>query len=254
MSRAGLLDLPANYLSEAGAGTVQNASAVTVFGQVINVAAATPMGGWDAQIPFNFLTAASAWEVVSSSANDAAAGTGMRTILINTLDGDYREVAQVVTLNGTTPVPLVGTHLFHNSSIGLTSGSGTTNAGNITIRQVSGPVTMGFILAGHGITKQALYTVPAGKQLLIHNFLYCHAIIGITTGGVSFQPFLRFQNGTIFQGIWQNINSNQVNAYPLPVPFAQAEKISFGYNLGAATTSTGTFASGLTGVLRPIPT
>jgi hypothetical protein len=243
-------EMQREYDIEVAAGKIANASAVTVYANVINVAAATPMLAWELQIPYVFQTAAVAMELVSSSASDAAAGTGARSVVVTTLDGNYNQVVSVITPTGTTPVPIPGTHLHHNSSIVIDSGSNFTNVGNITIRKVSGAVAQGYIAAGIGISRQGLYTVPAGKIFMSKNFFFCHAVIGVTTGGVQFKPFLRFPNGTIFQGIWQNLNSNGIVPITLPVPFTVPEKTTFGYNLDLATTSTGTFAFGTTGVLR----
>ncbi len=243
-------EMQRTYENEAAAGKIANAVAVTVFANVISVAAATPMLAWELQIPYVFQTAAVAMELVSSSASDAAAGTGARSVVVTTLDTNYNEVVSVVTPNGTTPVAIPGTHRHHNNSIVVASGSTFSNVGNITIRTVSGAVAQGYIAAGIGVSRQGLYTVPAGKIFMSKNFFFAHAVIGVTTGGVQFKPFLRFQNGTIFQGIWQNLNSNQIVPITLPVPFTITEKTTFGYNLDLATTSTGTFALGTTGILR----
>jgi len=244
------MQLERNYHFEVAAGKVAGARNHTVFANVINVAAATPMLAWELQIPYVFQTVAVALELVSSSAADTAAGTGARSIVVTTLDEDYNEVVSVVTPNGTTPVAIPGTHLHHNNSIVIASGSGLTNTGNITIRTVVGAVAQGYIAAGIGVSRQGLYTVPAGMIFMAHNFFFCHAVLGVTTGGVQFKPFLRFPNGTIFQGIWQNLNSNGIVPITLNDPFTVSEKLTFGYNLDGATTATGTFAFGTTGVLR----
>ena len=242
-----------HYQIEVATGHVADAVAQTVFGNVVDVAAATSMLAWQLQIPYVFQTSAVALELVSDSVQDAAAGTGARSIIVITLDADYNEVITPVVPNGTTPVPLPGTHLHFNQAIinpAVAPGSTFTNVGNITIRTVVGAVAQGYIAAGAGVSRQALFTVPKGKEFAIQNFFFNHAVIGVTTGGVRFKPFVRFPNGGIIQGIWQHLNSNQVVQITLPVPFALAEKMTTGYNLDGATTSTGLFASGMTGVLR----
>jgi len=239
-----------NYQMEAATGKITGARANTIFGNVVNVAAATAMLAWEQQIPYVFQTSAVALELVSDSASDAAAGTGAKLVAVTTLDANCNEVVSLVVPNGTTPVALPGTYLHHNMAIVLDSGSNFTNVGNITIRTVSGAVAQGFIAAGVGVSRQGLFTVPAGMEYAVNNFYFVHSVIGVTTGGVRMKPFLRFPNGTIFQGIWQNVNSNQVNVITLPTPFVAAEKITLGYNLDNATTSTGLFDIGVTGVLR----
>lgn len=241
-----------DYRVEVAGGKITNARLVVVRGNVINVAAATPMLAWELQTPYTFQTAAVALELVSSSVNDTAAGTGARSVIVTTLDGNYVEVNTTITPNGTTPVAIPGTHLHHNQSIVVVSGSANTNVGNITIRTVSGAVAQGYVAAGIGLSRQALYTVPAGKLFGISNFVFAHSVIGVTTGGVILKPFIRLENGTIFQGFSQNLNSNTPIVLTLPTPTVITEKRSYGFNLDGATTSTGLFGMGLNAILRDV--
>lgn len=112
-------------------------------------------------------TSAVAMEVLSSSADDAAAGTGARTVTIAGLDAAYAEVTQVVTLAGTTPVSLP-TNLYRvNQLVVSSAGSGETNAGTITLRRVVGGQAQCVISAGYGISRVAAYSVPAGHTLQV---------------------------------------------------------------------------------------
>lgn len=117
------------------------------------------------------------WEIVSSSAADAAAGIGARTISITTLGGDYAELNQTISLNGTTPVALAGVHRFINSANLLTAGSSGVVDGTITIRVAGAGATRGFISVD-GLLNQCKYTVPAGYTLSLHN-----ALVGVRTQG-----------------------------------------------------------------------
>jgi hypothetical protein len=71
--------------------------------------------------------------VVSSDANDAAAGTGAREIVLVGIDGNNDEVRETVALNGTTPVNSTAQFLFVNSAFGQAVGSGGVNAGTIDV-------------------------------------------------------------------------------------------------------------------------
>jgi hypothetical protein len=122
---------------------------------------------------FTFPPSAAATEVVSSSANDTAAGTGVQTIRVLGLDANYNEIQEDVSLNGTTPVALVNQYLRVNSAFSLTSGSGHINAGTITVRQTVGPVTLIVIPIGYGQSRTSLYTVPAGYTLQVKSILGC---------------------------------------------------------------------------------
>jgi hypothetical protein len=116
---------------------------------------------------YAYPAAATVMKVSSSDANDTAAGTGARTVLINGLDANYAEVSEVVTLNGQTAVNTVNSYIrFHYMEV-ATAGSGATAAGTIYIG--TGTVTAGVpatvygqITVGYNTTTSALWTVPAG--------------------------------------------------------------------------------------------
>ena len=117
------------------------------------------------------LTTGTALEVVSSSANDTAAGTGARTVRVDGLDGSYVPFSETVTLNGATPVALTNTSAVAiNRTTVLTAGSGLVNAGNIDVRAVSGSLIKSRIQAlaeAQGISQDFVYTVPAGRYGLL---------------------------------------------------------------------------------------
>jgi hypothetical protein len=74
----------------------------------------------------------------SSSANDAAAGTGVRQVVVTyfTWDGTTMigPLVETVTLNGTTAVPMVATGLaFVESMVAVSAGSGGAAAGIISL-------------------------------------------------------------------------------------------------------------------------
>lgn len=105
--------------------------------------------------------------VSSSSASDAAAGTGARTVLIQGLDTDYREISETVTLNGQTAVTTTSAFLRVNYMRVMTAGSSQSAAGDIYIG--SGVVTAGVPATVYNLIKfdynntiTAHYTIPAG--------------------------------------------------------------------------------------------
>lgn len=119
---------------------------------------------WGPGSTYARLSTAVAFEAVSDSANDAAAGTGARTITVGLIDGNYDQSEVTVTLNGATPVAITGTFLAVNYAHVATAGSGLTNAGNIDIRAVSGGavkrrITTGATL-GLGHSADFIHTIP----------------------------------------------------------------------------------------------
>ena len=125
-------------------------------------------GGGNMVLP----TSAETWEIVSDSALDAAAGTGARTVIVQSLDINYEvQSSQVVTLNGTTPVALTGTHYRTHQlaptsgCLVLTAGSTHQNQGTLTIRASGGGLTRMQILPLVGKSEDGHIAVPAGISL-----------------------------------------------------------------------------------------
>ena len=108
-------------------------------------------------------------EVVSDNANDTAAGTGLRTVVVLYLDATYTAKTVVLTLNGTTPVALPETAVAINGVVRSTTGTFRgSNIGNISVRDVGGlGKTYAYIIAGEGISRSSLFTVPLGFTLAI---------------------------------------------------------------------------------------
>lgn len=107
--------------------------------------------------------------VVSTSASDAAAGTGARTVRFTYLDAGHNTQHENVTLNGTTPVNTVATDIlrvqdFHVATVGS---SDTGSAGDITLTNTAGSVTYSKMSVSVNRARQALYTVPANKRAFI---------------------------------------------------------------------------------------
>lgn len=117
------------------------------------------------------LTTGTALEVVSSSANDTAAGTGARTIKVEGTDSTYTPFTETLTLAGATPVALANTSVIGiNKSFVVTAGSGLVNAGNVDVRAVSGAAVKSRIQAlaeSAGLSMDFIYTVPASRYGLL---------------------------------------------------------------------------------------
>ena len=114
--------------------------------------------------------------VVSSSASDAAAGTGIRTVNVIYLDVDLAQQTEIVTLNGATPVNMVATDVRFIQCMHLaTAGSGKKAAGNISA--TNGGTTYSYIPTGKRRCSSGTRRVPAGKRLIITS-LYGSSISG----------------------------------------------------------------------------
>lgn len=134
----------------------------------------------------NFPPASQQMQVVSSSANDTAAGTGAQQVEITYLTSPaagFQKKTEIVTLNGLAPVSTVNTDIyridrFKVSRVGATG----TSAGNISLQSVGGATTFEQIPALENDYRSAVHWVPKGFKTTITDF-----IGGATTiGGVIF--------------------------------------------------------------------
>ncbi len=105
--------------------------------------------------------------LVSSSADDASAGTGARTVKITYYDqtmlGPFTET---VTMNGVTPVDTVASDIcFIEKMETITVGSQLGNVGTITLKDTTGGggATIGTIAAGDGVTYWCHHYVGTNK-------------------------------------------------------------------------------------------
>ena len=105
-------------------------------------------------------------EVISTSSNDTAAGTGMRTIRVVFEKTDGSIGSEDLTLNGTGAVASTATdiiYIYPQLMHGLTYGSGGLPAGNLDVRIHGGGAVIERILAGHrGLANSARTRVPTG--------------------------------------------------------------------------------------------
>lgn len=120
---------------------------------------------WTVGAQYVYPASALTMSVVSSSAADAAAGTGMRTFLLEGLDADRVAISEVITLNGLTAVTTTKQYLRINNATGLTAGSGGTNAGTITISNAG--TTYSAIQIGDGRSQNAFYSAPSSSAIYV---------------------------------------------------------------------------------------
>jgi len=172
--------------------------------------------------------AATVMKISSSSADDAAAGTGARTISIAGLDASYNEISETVTLNGQTEVNTVNSYLRITRMFVVTAGSGATAVG--TIYAGTGTVTSGVPATVYGMigiganqTQMAFWTVPAGYTLYLMGVYYSS---GNSTANAftNFQLIQRPLGGVFRQQSSTRTPGNGDFVLDLHTPFAFPEK------------------------------
>mgnify|MGYP001579140805 CR=1 FL=1 len=235
-----------DYFVDASLSLAPGASTVYQLGLNLDIDAG-PADVWSGGGLYPWMTAATSLEVVSASANDAAAGTGARTVTINGLNASYVEVAQIITMNGTTAVA-IPTQLFRINSMTITTaGSGQVNDGNITVRDAGAGTTRALMEAGYGALRQSQFTVPAGKTLLVAT-----ASHGInkpsSTRDATVAFYFRLSAGTYSLLFEIPVSSQPVFVPVFPIA-AIPEKADIGYRVMYVSATNTIFTSAFFGLL-----
>jgi hypothetical protein len=157
---------PTDYHYEVAMGKRQGRATVNKFGYNADVDNAAPeviarFGG-----TFNIMTTADTLDIVSTSTADSSAGTGARQLLITGIDENFLSQTEFVTMNGTTAVTTSNTWLGVNRVVVFSSGTGNTNAGDITISDTGTVGTQAYIENGESVTNQAIYHTQINHNLL----------------------------------------------------------------------------------------
>ena len=182
---------------------------------------------------------ATVMKISSSSADDAAAGTGARTISIAGLDANYNEISETVILDGQTAVNTVNSYLRISRMFVVTAGSGATAAG--TIYAGTGTVTSGVPATVYGMialnanqTQMAFWTVPAGYTLYLTGLFY-------TSGNTNANAWTNFQliqrplGGVFRQQSSSRVPGNGDFVVDLHTPIAFTEKTDIEVRAVAST-------------------
>lgn len=158
-------------------GAVSHATGVNKYGRSTKVDSGVATDIWDRanatdlQIIWTAPTVARVHNIKSSSASDASAGTGARTMQVFGLTAwDTAEVMEVVTLNGVTDVPTVNSYVIIHRLRVITWGSAGPNVGVITATAVTDATVTAQIGAGNGNTLMAIYGVPSTQTFYMPKY------------------------------------------------------------------------------------
>ena len=128
--------------------------------------------GSSALIPIPDQTNGEQMTLVSTSASDASAGTGIRTIEVHYLDANWTPQTETIIMAGTTPVNTVATDIkFVQNIHAATVGSVGVAVGVITIYLTGAATTVYSVIdIGGNMSLTMTKMVPAGFNLHISNW------------------------------------------------------------------------------------
>jgi hypothetical protein len=178
---------------------------------------------WEGGGLYTFDTTAQSLEILSSSASDAAAGTGARIVSLIGLDENYAVKNELVSLDGTTAVAVPGTWIrVHRCSV-QTAGSNEANVGTLTVRIAGGGATRLVVGAGNGQTLMAIYTIPAATT----GYLYHYYVTGNSTPTaptMDISLWTRSSTGVRNLKHQQSVTAGAELTYTFAAPFKITEK------------------------------
>lgn len=181
------------------AGHISGAKAINKFGHATDCDLNTPTDIWDGAdgvlstdiwVP---PTTARTHQIKSSSENDAAAGSGVRTLKVYGLtDWDTPEINETVTLNGTNDVATTNDYVIIHRMQAQTWGAGGVAAGNITATADTDATITAIIPASNNQTEMLIYGWSSKEDLYmcqIRSRLYGGPATTVTvTGDVYVMP------------------------------------------------------------------
>ena len=223
-----------DVLSKIAAGVIYGSSAVNVIGYNGGVTTSAETI-WDESSAYTFLTAAmSAPYIASANVNDAAAGTGARTVRVTLVNTSFVQSTEDLTLNGQTGVSLVTANVLSIQKVEvLTAGSGLVNAGIIRIG--TGVNTAGVpavvhanVPAGLNASRHGFYVVPASNILLIQHLRVASgsATAGAITASIKEASGL---TGLVMEkNIIMGTNNDSISVdFKVPLAFPAQTKLNF---------------------------
>lgn len=173
-----------SYEQEISRGNVRGAYPFTSYGKVTLAGATARAMVRDQDGTSMTVPQSVQMSIVSSSASDAAAGSGARTVVIEYLNGTLDMSVEVVTLNGTTPVNTVATDIRWVQAVYVaTAGNGGVTAGTIDLSH--GGVVYARLPIGERNTHNSFKRVPRGKRLYVSSiYAGCSSGTAATTAVV----------------------------------------------------------------------
>lgn len=132
---------------------------VTAVGRATGIGT-TRTDVWNVGGTYVFPPAPTQMSVVSTSASDGVAGTGIRAIEILYLDNNYLQLTTTVVMNGTTPVLTTPTNILRILKV-FSISVGSTGAAVGTINITNGGNTYARIDSTYTASRQCIGTIPA---------------------------------------------------------------------------------------------
>lgn len=210
-----------DFWLEIAKGNVPGHAAIIVRGHNADIDDGAQEDVWEPGGELSYLSSAETMEIASTSADDAAAGTGARTVMIQGVDDDGLFISEVVTLNGTSNVQTSNSYLRVNLMNILTAGSAGWNVGDLTATATTAATIQDEMDATEGFSQSSHYTVPAGKTAFLTQVeLNAAKLSGGGVPEIEFKAMFRPFGGAWHQGFDKTLDTSVTDELDiiLPVP------------------------------------
>jgi hypothetical protein len=229
---------------------------------ILDKSGITPEFGWVTAVAQHELTIAGGFSQSGTGSArsyiviDYSAYAGAHAVQINYLDGDYAQKKEICILNGSTVLTTVNANLFRiNSFRVVAAGANKVPTGNISLRHINNTPVYSYITSGFNRARNAMYTVPAGKNLFVTEIAGGYATTGnankefsrITTRA-NIDPDSRFKTDGLMYPFTDMVSQNNTIIIPLNMPTKLPEKTDI--KLSAIATATGVIITTLRGWLE----
>ena len=189
---------------------------------------------WENNTPLPFLSAEQKLDIISTSDDDAE---GPQVLIVG-VDGNYNEIREVVSLNGTAGTQ-TQQKFFRINDLIMSTGNAV---GDITAEFSS--VVYAKIIAGRGRNQAAVFTVPAGYSFYLGRIDAFTATANNDTKIMTFRNQVTFSDGRVFDVAQTSFVSRMDIARTLPFKVSEKSTIELQVKMSGQTADIGVFGDG----------
>lgn len=154
-------------------------------------------------------------EIVSTSVNDTAIGTGAQQVTLEFFNKEWEWATETITLNGTTVVNTVATDIYRIDK--MYTNKGNIAAGTITLKDTGAVALYGQINQYQTFMERAIHYVKKGYTCVVTDI-----VLGCTTnGGVIWRLFRSMEDpdgNIVTRGRMSIETADSTIAHPYNIP------------------------------------
>lgn len=219
--------LPTDLTLDIQKGAVPGAAIITRLGENTAIADVNFVDISAIEANLIYLNSAETMDIVSTDANDTVAGSGAQLLLITGLDDNYDAIAEIIALDGLTPVTTTLSFLRIDIMFVVDVGVlGGTNTGVITATASTALTTQSVMPIDKSISISTLFTVPRGHTLFID-------LIGASLGkgndaqvGVFIRPFSGIFTDPFVNAVTFNVFEQETSVDAPEIPFGEKSEFA----------------------------